>query len=90
MSAAVDDVIQLGPTIVLAVNHPIGNVIVMAAALGLWGTSTVWPALTVGAVMAGIFLTLSVQILQQAWREYRKDNDKSCAPWNPAMQSPLA
>lgn len=48
----------------------IGNVIVPMAALGVWGTATAWPDLTVAAVMAGIFLTSSVQILRQAWIEY--------------------
>lgn len=52
-------------------NDSIGNVIVMAAALGVWGTSTAWPDLAVAAVMAGIFLTSSAQILRQAWAEYR-------------------
>ncbi len=52
-------------------NDAIGNVIVMAAALGVWGTSSAWPDLAVAAVMAAIFLTSSVQILRQAWREYR-------------------
>jgi len=52
-------------------NDAIGNVIVMIAALGVWGTATAWPDLAVAAVMAGIFLTSSVQILRQAWAEYR-------------------
>ncbi len=51
-------------------NDAIGNVIVMIAALGVWGTATAWPDLMVAAVMAGIFLTSSVQILRQAWAEY--------------------
>lgn len=51
-------------------NDAIGNVVVMAAALGVWGTSTAWPDLVVAALMAGIFLTSSVQILRQAWVEY--------------------
>jgi Co/Zn/Cd efflux system component len=54
-------------------NDAIGNVIVMIAALGVWGTATAWPDLAVAAVMAGIFLTSSVQILRQAWAEYRDD-----------------
>ncbi|MET3577511.1 Co/Zn/Cd efflux system component [Mesorhizobium robiniae] len=53
-------------------NDAIGNVVVMAAALGVWGTSTAWPDLAVAALMAGIFLTSSVQILRQAWREYHE------------------
>lgn len=54
-------------------NDAIGNIIVMIAALGVWGTATAWPDLAVAAVMAGIFLTSSVQILRQAWAEYRDD-----------------
>jgi Co/Zn/Cd efflux system component len=52
-------------------NDAIGNVVVMIAALGVWATSTAWPDLAVAAVMAGIFLTSSIQILRQAWAENR-------------------
>jgi Co/Zn/Cd efflux system component len=54
-------------------NDAIGNVGVMFAAVAVWGTSTAWPDLGVAALMAGIFLTSSVQILSQAWAEYRND-----------------
>jgi Co/Zn/Cd efflux system component len=54
-------------------NDAIGNVIVMIAALGVWSTATAWPDLAVAAVMAGIFLTSSAQILRQAWAEFRDD-----------------
>ena len=54
-------------------NDAIGNVVVMLAAAGVWGTGTPWPDLAVAAVMAGIFATSSVQILRQAWAEYRGD-----------------
>jgi Co/Zn/Cd efflux system component len=54
-------------------NDAIGNVVVMAAALGVWGSSTAWPDLAVAALMAGIFLTSSVQILRQAWSEYHEE-----------------
>jgi Co/Zn/Cd efflux system component len=53
-------------------NDAIGNVVVMAAALVVWGTSSAWPDLAVAALMAGMFLTSSVQILRQAWGEYRE------------------
>jgi Co/Zn/Cd efflux system component len=53
-------------------NDAIGNVIVMVAALGVWGTATAWPDLVVAAIMAGVFLTSSVQILRQARDEYRR------------------
>ena len=49
----------------------IGNVIVLFVALGVWGTATAWPDLAVASVMAAIFLTSSVQVLRQAWAEYR-------------------
>ena len=52
-------------------NDAIGNFIVMFAALGVWGMATAWPDLAVAAVMAVIFLTSSIQILRQAWAEYR-------------------
>ena len=53
-------------------NDAIGNVVVMVAALGVWGTSTAWPDLAVAALMGGIFFTSSAQILRQAWIEYIK------------------
>lgn len=53
-------------------NDAIGNVIVMAAALGVWGTATAWPDLLVAGLMAGVFLTSSAQILRHAWAEYRE------------------
>lgn len=52
-------------------NDAIGNVAVMCAALGVWGTATKWPDLLVAAVMAGIFLTSSFQILRQSMHELR-------------------
>lgn len=55
-------------------NDAIGNVAVMLAALGVWGTATAWPDLIVAAIMAGIFLTSATQILRQAWSEYRHEH----------------
>jgi Co/Zn/Cd efflux system component len=52
-------------------NDAIGNVAVMLAALGVWLTSTRWPDLIVAAIMAGVFVTSSVQILRQAVGELR-------------------
>jgi Co/Zn/Cd efflux system component len=62
-------------------NDAIGNMVVMAAALGVWSTSSAWPDLAVAALMAGIFLTSSVQILRQAWSEYREGaHDRTTVP----------
>lgn len=52
-------------------NDAIGNVAVMIAAVGVWGTATGWPDLIVAAIMASLFLTSAVKILRQAWHEYR-------------------
>ena len=52
-------------------NDAIGNVAVMLAALGVWATSTKWPDLIVAAIMAGLFLWSSAQILRQSVRELR-------------------
>jgi Co/Zn/Cd efflux system component len=52
-------------------NDAIGNVAVMIAALGVWGTASAWPDLIVAAIMAGLFLWSSVQILRQASGELR-------------------
>jgi Co/Zn/Cd efflux system component len=60
-------------------NDAIGNVIVMVAALAVWGTATAWPDLLVAAIMAGIFLTSSMQILRQAWTEYREGSHAATA-----------
>jgi Co/Zn/Cd efflux system component len=57
-------------------NDAIGNVVVMAAAVGVWATSSAWPDLAVAALMAGIFLSSSAQILRQAWAEYGADDGK--------------
>jgi Co/Zn/Cd efflux system component len=53
-------------------NDAIGNVAVMVAALGVWGTASGWPDLIVAGIMAGLFLNSSVQILSQALRERRE------------------
>lgn len=52
-------------------NDAIGNVIVMIAALGVWGTATAWPDLIVAGIMAGLFLNSSTQILTQSFREWK-------------------
>lgn len=52
-------------------NDAIGNVAVMVAALGVWGTTTAWPDLLVAAIMAGLFLYSSVQIIGQSRDEFR-------------------
>lgn len=50
-------------------NDAIGNVAVMAAAVGVWATGTGWPDLIVAGVMAGLFLSSAQQIFRQALAE---------------------
>jgi len=53
-------------------NDMIGNIAVMAAALGVWGASgSPWPDLAVAALMGGLFLNSAVRIILQARRELR-------------------
>lgn len=61
-------------------NDAIGNVAVMIAALGVWGTATGWPDLIVAAIMAGLFLTSAYQILRQALEERREVETHSHSP----------
>ena len=53
-------------------NDAIGNIAVMIAAVGVWFTSTGWPDLIVAAIMAGLFLSSSFQIVRQALSERRE------------------
>ncbi|MDF2381814.1 cation transporter [Nostoc ellipsosporum NOK] len=50
-------------------NDAIGNVAVVLAAAGVFGTGTAWPDLIVAAVMASLGLVGGAQIMHQARRE---------------------
>ena len=50
-------------------NDALGNLAVMAAALGVFGTGSAWPDLAVAAVMAGLAITAGVTVLREARRE---------------------
>jgi Co/Zn/Cd efflux system component len=52
-------------------NDALGNIAVMFAALGVWASGTAWPDLIVAALMAGLFLWSSFQIIRQALNERR-------------------
>lgn len=53
-------------------NDAIGNVAVMFAALGVWGTATGWPDLIVATIMGGLFLSSAFQIVWQALTERKE------------------
>ncbi|MEZ5823333.1 MAG: cation transporter [Geminicoccaceae bacterium] len=52
-------------------NDAIGNIAVMIAALGIWGTASGWPDVIVAGIMAALFLSSATQIIRQAIDERR-------------------
>ncbi|WP_394788434.1 cation transporter [Rhodoferax sp.] len=54
-------------------NDAIGNIAVMAAALGVLGTGSAWPDLLVALAMAGLALSGGWSVLQQARAELASD-----------------
>jgi Co/Zn/Cd efflux system component len=53
-------------------NDALGNVAVMLAALGVFGTGSAWPDLAVAAMMAGLALTGSWSVVSHARKELRE------------------
>jgi len=54
-------------------NDAIGNIAVVAAAAGVFGTGTAWPDLVVAAVLATLGISGGVQIVRRARGELRSD-----------------
>ncbi|HWA39223.1 MAG TPA: cation transporter [Burkholderiales bacterium] len=52
-------------------NDVIANLLVIAAALGVLGTGTVWPDVAVAAILAGLGLTSGRSVIRQARLELR-------------------
>ncbi len=59
-------------------NDAIGNIAVMLAAVGVFGTGTNWPDIIVAAVMAGLALSGAVQIVRQARQELAQSTRQKC------------
>ncbi|MGQ2979767.1 MAG: cation transporter [Polaromonas sp.] len=53
-------------------NDAIGNLAVMLAALGVFGTGSAWPDLAVAAVMAGLAISGGYAVARQARQELRR------------------
>ena len=53
-------------------NDALGNIAVIIAAIGVFGTGTAWPDLFVAVVVATLALTAAVQVVKQARRELRE------------------
>ncbi|WP_252272605.1 cation transporter [Pseudomonas subflava] len=47
-------------------NDAVGNLAVLGAALGVFGTGSAWPDLIVASIMAALAITAAVQVLRQA------------------------
>lgn len=53
-------------------NDAIGNVAVMVAALGVFGTGTAWPDLAVATVMGGLAITAGISVVRHARKDIRE------------------
>ncbi|HEY9547523.1 MAG TPA: cation transporter [Solimonas sp.] len=60
-------------------NDAIGNVAVMLAAVGVFGTQTAWPDLGVAVIMGALGLTAAVSVIRQARQELRGTSTQSSA-----------
>jgi Co/Zn/Cd efflux system component len=56
-------------------NDAIGNVAVMLAALGVFGTSAAWPDIVVASIMGVLGLTAARTVIAQALRELKLEAD---------------
>jgi Co/Zn/Cd efflux system component len=54
-------------------NDVIGNLAVLAAAVGVFGTQVGWPDLLVGAIMGALALSGAWRVMRQALAEVRLD-----------------
>ena len=54
-------------------NDALGNLAVLLAALGVFGSGSAWPDLLVASIMAGLAITAAVQVLRQARSELSED-----------------
>jgi Co/Zn/Cd efflux system component len=60
-------------------NDAIGNIAVVAAALGVFGTGTAWPDLIVAGIMAALGISGGWQIIQHARRDIELERKSSRA-----------
>jgi len=50
-------------------NDAIGNIAVMLAALGVWGSNSAWPDLVVAVIMASLGVSAALQVIKKARSE---------------------
>jgi Co/Zn/Cd efflux system component len=56
-------------------NDALGNLAVLAAALGVFGTGSAWPDLVVAAIMAALAVSSAVQVLRHAGDELNGERE---------------
>jgi Co/Zn/Cd efflux system component len=61
-------------------NDVLGNLAVLLAALGVFGTGTGWPDLSVAAIMATLALQGALVVIRQAWVELRTTRQPIAIP----------
>ncbi len=61
-------------------NDVLGNIAVLLAALGVFGTGSGWPDIVVAAIMAGLALQGASIVLRQAFAELRTEAPSLSAP----------
>jgi len=54
-------------------NDALGNIAVLLAALGVFGTGSAWPDLLVASIMAGLAVTSSYQVMRHARQELAEE-----------------
>jgi len=60
-------------------NDAIGNIAVMLAAAGVFGTGSGWPDLVVAVIMAGLALSSGIAVIRQASRELKRESGFTAA-----------
>jgi Co/Zn/Cd efflux system component len=60
-------------------NDAIGNAAVLLAAVGVFGTGTMWPDVVVALLMAGLGLQGGISVMRSARRELRAAGPLSTA-----------
>ena len=58
-------------------NDAIGNLAVMAAALGVFGTGSAWPDLIVAGIMGGLAITAGFSVVRHARSDIREARQAS-------------
>ncbi len=70
-------------------NDALGNIAVLLAAWGVFGTGTSWPDVIVAAIMGGLGLWGGSQIVSHAYRELRGETEAKTEAAEPPLLAPF-